>query len=349
MSLARLPSTLSLPLAFLGFCTVTYYVKQIGSFVYLHTLHRSDLVPRYLRNHRQGGSETKGQPEQGERSWALITGASDGLGKGFAQELCSRGFNVILHGRTAAKLDKVCAQLREDFPHVKTRTLVLDVMNFDAADIRREVQRLGELPLTVLVNNVGGVGPVTGAQGDYFPLASYTAAQINGMMDLNARFMAHLTALLIPVLSRNKPSLMINVCSLADMGVPYLSLYAACKGFATTLSQSLSLEFDPRLEDAGIEVLGIQAGEVNTGHNTASVTWNRPSSRGMAKAALDKVGCGRSVVAAHWAHGLMAGIVSSLPSGMARSTLIQAFKAEVEKQQGRKDLHTSDTTTKKQA
>lgn len=342
MSLTRLISSLTLPLATLGLFTMAYYMKHMISFVYLYTFHRGALVPRYLRDHRlqeplSESATTKPSvtptepPEQIERSWALVTGASDGIGKGFAQELCSRGFNVVLHGRNAAKLDRVRQELREDFPHIKTQAMVLDVTHFDITDMQREVERMASLPLTVLVNNVGGVGPVMLDQGDYFPLASYTASQIDGMIDLNARFMSHLTGLLVPVLSRNKPSLIVNVCSLADLGVPYLSLYAACKGFAMVLSRSLSLEFDPRLEDAGIEVLGIQAGEVNSGHNTASVTWNRPSSRVMAKAALDKVGCGRVVVAGYWAHGLMTSIIGVLPEGMSRSMLVQVFKAEVEK------------------
>lgn len=349
MSFLGVLSWLTSLLTVLGAFTTLFFVSQICGFIYIHALHRSALVSRYLRNRRAlpnldsqmtvsfkakanniSRCAPRGPTGEIERSWALVTGASDGLGKGFAQELCLRGFNVILHGRNSRKLERVREELQEEFPHIQTRSMVLDAMHFDVADMQREVQQIKPLPLTILVNNVGGVGPVL-PQGDYIPFASYTPAQVDDMINLNVRFMCHLTRFLIPILAQNRPSLIVNIGSLATIGAPYLSLYAACKSFVTVFSHSLSMEFDPRGEDTGIEILEIQAGEVNTGHNRAKVEWNRPSSRIMAKSTLDKVGCGRDIVAGHWAHGVISYMVRSMGENMARTLLLRLYKAEVDK------------------
>src|SRR5271154_6519096 len=69
---------------------------------------------RYLRDY------------QGEKSWALVTGSSDGIGKGIAYELCSHGFNVVLHGRNAEKLSRVQASLLAEYPKVQVRKVITD-------------------------------------------------------------------------------------------------------------------------------------------------------------------------------------------------------------------------------
>jgi NAD(P)-dependent dehydrogenase (short-subunit alcohol dehydrogenase family) len=74
----------------------------------LYFLYPSTL-DRYLRDY------------QGEKSWALVTGSSDGIGKGIAHELCSHGFNVVLHGRNAEKLSRVQSSLLAEYPNVQVR------------------------------------------------------------------------------------------------------------------------------------------------------------------------------------------------------------------------------------
>lgn len=91
--------------------------------------------------------------------WALVTGASDGIGVGFAEELASQGFNVILHGRNAEKLQTVSETLQAQFPGRKFKILVLDAVQ-DAGNVDKIQAALAEfkdLNLKVLINNVGGM------------------------------------------------------------------------------------------------------------------------------------------------------------------------------------------------
>ncbi|KAF2450080.1 hypothetical protein P171DRAFT_204594 [Karstenula rhodostoma CBS 690.94] len=79
-----------------------------------HYFYRSGL-PKYLR-----------QDANGESSWALVTGASDGIGWGLSRQLADRGFNVILHGRNTSKLTRCREELEASFPHRHFRTVTVD-------------------------------------------------------------------------------------------------------------------------------------------------------------------------------------------------------------------------------
>lgn len=81
----------------IGAVLTFYLLLKFLRFVYLYT--RPSSLKRYHYGH------------DGSPPWALVTGASDGIGLGFAHELAHRGFNVILHARNATKLEGVNSQL----------------------------------------------------------------------------------------------------------------------------------------------------------------------------------------------------------------------------------------------
>ncbi|MBA0765893.1 hypothetical protein Gotri_015005, partial [Gossypium trilobum] len=59
-------------------------------------------------------------------SWALITGATDGIGKAFANQLARQGLNLILVSRNLNKLKTVSAEIRAQFPHLKIKVVAQD-------------------------------------------------------------------------------------------------------------------------------------------------------------------------------------------------------------------------------
>src|ERR1700742_2403918 len=83
--------------------------------LYLYFLKRSTL-PKYLAV----------RASDGEAPWALITGASDGVGRQLAEELSRRGFNIILHGRNQQKLEGLANLVQSTYKGTKTRVLVAD-------------------------------------------------------------------------------------------------------------------------------------------------------------------------------------------------------------------------------
>ena len=202
----------------------------------------------------------------GEHPWALVTGASDGIGYGFAQELAAKGFNVLLHGRNPAKLEKKKSQLTEEFPNVRFRIIVADAAEVSEKQIEDIVSRLKDLHITILVNNVGGSSILK-------PLVDHTFAEMDYMLNVNARFPSQLTRAILPILSKSEePSLIINIGSLGtESGIPYSVTYSCCKALNMAFSKSLDIEL--RAEGQKVDVLGVPVGRV-----TEVVGYQEPAS-----------------------------------------------------------------------
>lgn len=159
----------------------------------------------------------------GSNSWACVTGASDGIGLAFAQELLAAGFNVLLHGRNATKLGKIRSQLSQEFPEREVDLVVADASKYDDS-YSTVVAKISSLPgkLTVLVNNVGGIHTYP----QYVSHAEIEHDAIDICINVNLRFATHLIRDLLPVLRANGPSLLANVGSVGGLiGVPYLTTY----------------------------------------------------------------------------------------------------------------------------
>lgn len=239
------------------------------------------------------------------KNWALVTGATDGIGLGFCQELCSRGFNVILHGRNREKLVQRARELNAAFPGQKTGIVVLDVvgMSDGVDDVAEQVRRIigNEGKLSVLVNNVGGETRPS------VTLGTLKYADVDATIDKNARFMAQITRVLLPLLSegQGQSGLVLNVSSLSQYGLPYICIYSATKGFVDSFTKALEAECSA--ERCGVEVMGLRIGEVKTAGYDVESTLFVPQARTLAKAGLDRVGCGKVIVWAyfwHWLQGL---------------------------------------------
>jgi 17beta-estradiol 17-dehydrogenase / very-long-chain 3-oxoacyl-CoA reductase len=243
---------------------------------------RPSSLPRYLSKNKE--------------TWAFITGASDGIGLSFAQELCSKGFNCFLHGRNPAKLRRVKEQLRNEFPNAKTKIIVWDASTI-TEDMSRIVDEVGDVHLTILINNAGGqvsLGPTP-----YVKLQDMTFQQIQDIISVNAAFAVQLTRLLMPKLRQSQPSLIINTSSAASTGMPWLSIYAGTKAFLNGFSRSLGAE--AKAEGFQIEVMSLIIGSVNSRGNDVKESTFVISSRRMAHSALRRVGCGKYVI---WGNGL---------------------------------------------
>ena len=262
--------------------TVLYLLIRLIFWVWLYI--RPSSLPRYLH-----GQTT---------AWALVTGASDGIGKEFARELLAGGFNVILHGRNEVKLSKVKSELLSVFPSREIEIAVADASILGAE--ASVVKVVGDRNLTVLVNNVGGhVGGAT-----YRSLEEYTADSLDANINVNLRFPTHLTQRLLPLLKRNQPSLIINIGSLSAVtGPPYLTIYAGSKAYNQSFSESLSAEMRANKQD--VEVLFVQVGEVVSGSHEVPQGFFTPDSKTFAKASLKRVGCGYRAVLGFMPHSIL--------------------------------------------
>jgi 17beta-estradiol 17-dehydrogenase / very-long-chain 3-oxoacyl-CoA reductase len=260
------------------------------------------LVPSQLRRYLHA--------ENGKPAWALVTGASDGIGKAFSHELAGRGFNVVLHGRNPAKLEHVQSELQAAYPAREFRILVADAANCAPDVFKNIVNRLSDIYLTVLVNNAGGE-----ASG-YKILDEHTFNESTITVTVNALFPTLLLNALVPVLARNGPALILNVGSLLDRGLPLFSSYGGSKSYMRVLSESLTREM--MMTGRDVTVLYLRIGQTTgVSHTHTPQTLFLPDAAKMARASLARVGCGRMVVVPYWGHALLAALMDSLPSRLA--------------------------------
>ncbi len=229
--------------------------------------------------------------------WALVTGASDGIGKAIAAELSSRGFKVILHGRNRTKLETVAKELQGE-----TMIFVMDGSKFSTSDIDRMKQELGSLDIGILINNVS-------IANDFQTLDELSYENIESVLRLNISFVTHLTRIILPSLKRQTRSLIINIGSYAGIYPPgILTVYASTKSFQHTLSESLRRE-----APSGMRVELHLAGSVVSSSNRAAQSFMRPTSAMFAKAVCDHVGAA-NIIAPYWPHAILIWIFSIMPT-----------------------------------
>src|SRR5258706_251231 len=161
-------------------------------------------------------------------TYALVTGASQGLGRVFARELAARRQNVILVARSRDKLEKLANELRS------SQSVLAEVLEFDLTSLSagsRLVQQLHarNLQVDLLVNNAG-----FGVRGDFQALALQRQME---MLSLNNTAVVELTYSLLPSLMKLPQAGIINVSSAAGFQpIPFATLYAATKSFLTNFS-----------------------------------------------------------------------------------------------------------------
>jgi short-subunit dehydrogenase len=169
-----------------------------------------------------------------QTSYALVTGASRGLGKYFARALAARKRNLIIIARSQDKLESVAAELKTAHG-VEIVALPFDLASPSAG--QRLTQELSERKLSIdlLVNNAG-----FGDQGEFLKLS--LARQLE-MINLQNATIVELTYNLLPAMIEQRRGGIINVSSMAGFQpIPYATIYSATKSFLTTFSLALEGE-----------------------------------------------------------------------------------------------------------
>jgi short-subunit dehydrogenase len=182
--------------------------------------------------------------------WALIAGASEGLGAAFAHAAAARGVNVALVARRAGALDEIAAEIRKEYA-VETRQVVADLSEEDAPD--RIAAAVADLEIGMLISNAASE-----PQGPFLdlPLAKHLFA-----IDVNCRApLALAYHLAQPMVSRGRGSIVL-VTSLGGLcGLPVFSSYGATKAFGWNLGECLWDELAPH----GVDALSFVVGSTRT-------------------------------------------------------------------------------------
>lgn len=184
--------------------------------------------------------------------YALITGASKGIGKAIATGLAARGFNVLLAARSEELLSQLATRITTLYP-VQADWLAVDLSTAEAPQTVFDWCRAKGYSLTVLVNNAG-----YGLSG---PFERYSSEQHLNMMQLNMSTPVALTRLFLPDLRNRPKAYILNIASSAAyQAVPGLSTYAATKAFVLAFSRGLHQE----LHKTGVSVTCVSPGATDT-------------------------------------------------------------------------------------
>ena len=184
--------------------------------------------------------------------YALVTGASKGIGKAIAVELAKHNYDLLLTARSETLLMNVSAEIQAIYP-VKVEIISLDLT------LPHSVEKLhawcveNHFDVQVLVNNAGfGLGG---------PFDSFKPEENTGMLQLNVIVPTILCQLFVPLLKKNKQSYILNiVSSAAYQAVPLLSVYSASKAYLLSFTRALHHE----LKNSNISVTAVSPGPTDT-------------------------------------------------------------------------------------
>jgi short-subunit dehydrogenase len=183
-------------------------------------------------------------------AYALVTGASQGLGKFFARALAARKQNVILVARSRDKLETLAGELKSAHD-VSAETLACDLAAPQAGLELARALRERELSVDLLVNNAG-----FGLRGEFLKL---TLERQLEMLRLHDAAAVELTYELLPAMIERGRGGIINVSSMAGFQpIPYAALYSATKAFLTTFSMAIREELRP----TGVKVVTLCPGRL---------------------------------------------------------------------------------------
>jgi short-subunit dehydrogenase len=184
--------------------------------------------------------------------WALITGASSGIGKALAYAFAAEGYHLFLTARNRQALEQVAADCALKF-HVRTETHPADLADPGATDALVGALSAAQLPFGVLVNNAG-----FGVKGTF--LATDLDQEL-GMVRVQLDAMLKLTKAVAPGMVARKHGHILNVGSVYSFApVPYQTVYGACKSFLWSFSAALRAE----LSGTGVTVTVLCPGVTQT-------------------------------------------------------------------------------------
>ena len=186
-----------------------------------------------------------------KKNYALITGATGGVGKAFASVLAKEGYSLILTGRSEEKLDRLKEEIFENFQDLDCISFAADLS--DEKDRKSLFEKIASEGVKIsFLANVAGADIQKGLQ-------SYTQEKI--FFQCRVNFEAAVSACLFAIENRAEQLQIVNVSSVSGIyPMPYFAIYSATKGALTSFSLSLREE----MKGKNVSVTAILPGAMPT-------------------------------------------------------------------------------------
>jgi short-subunit dehydrogenase len=184
--------------------------------------------------------------------WALVTGASAGIGVALARELAAGGTNLVLTARRTERLRQLAQELSAAHK-INVEIVSADLAQTDAPQQIFAFVSAKQIEIELLINNAG-----FGAYGEF---AKAEPQRLLEMVQVNCSAVVHLTRLYLPpMLDRKRGDVLIVASTASFQAVPFISTYAATKAFDLLFAEGLAEEVRPH----GVRVCALCPGSTES-------------------------------------------------------------------------------------
>ena len=223
--------------------------------------------------------------------WALVTGASAGIGKALAEELAAGGANLVLTARRRERLEALATSLSTTHK-IRAEIFVADLADPAGPETILAFTRAKNIPIDLLVNNAG-----FGAYGEF--ATSDRSRQLE-MVQVNCAAVVNLTHLFLPaMIERRSGDILILASTASFQAVPYITVYAATKAFDLSFAEGLAEE----VKHHGVRVCALCPGstesefrEVASQSNVPAANTRSETAEKVARTGLKALAAGKSYV-----------------------------------------------------
>jgi len=231
--------------------------------------------------------------------WAIVTGATDGIGKAMAIELSKKGMKVLLISRTQEKLEATLKELKGE-----GAVVAIDYNNFDDAAKAKLKKALDGKDIGVLINNVG----ISYEFPEYFD--QLEDDRVQKLITLNVSSTAWMTKLVLPYMTEKKKGAVVNIASSAGVfTVPLYCAYGGAKKFIIHFTNSLYSEYKAKGVHFQVQTPHLVTTKLS---KVKRPSFSVPDEQAYAKSAIKCIGYEREL-SPYWVHWAMLGVLSKIP------------------------------------
>ena len=255
--------------------------------------------------------------------WALVTGASAGIGVALAEELAIGGTNLVLTARRKDRLDALAQRLSSS-NKIQTETFSADLADPTAPEKIFAFTREKGIEIDLLINNAGF--------GKYGEFHSVAKEPLLDMVQVNCSAVVHLTHLFVQrMVAQRRGDILILASTASFQAVPYISTYAATKAFDLLFAEGLAEELKPY----GIRVCALCPGSTESEFHVVAgqdkFIHRAETAQKVARTGLKALAAGKSYVISGLGNYLGAHGERLVPRRFVTRTAGRMFKPESKK------------------
>jgi uncharacterized protein len=222
--------------------------------------------------------------------WALVTGASAGIGAEFARQLAAGGANLVLTARRQNRLESLASQLTAKHK-IGVEIVIADLAQPGAPEQIYSSTKQKGIVVDLLINNAGF--------GKYGELPQVETQRLLDMVQVNCSAVVHLTRLYLPdMVAQRRGDVLILASTASFQAVPYISTYAATKAFDLLFAEGLAEEMKPH----GIRVCALCPGSTESefhvvaGQEQFTAKYHQETAEKVVRTGLQALATGKSYV-----------------------------------------------------